>query len=94
MDCRRAALIEVFWNLPDTELRKLGHDLQAHHLNAMKSGKVVLLPTEIHKIVHDLTHLAGNAHTMRASAHNAIYNKITQLNKSALLKSRALYFCV
>ena len=58
MDYRRAALIEVFGNLPDTELRKLGHDLQAHHLNAMKSGKVVLLPTEIHKIVHDLTHLA------------------------------------
>lgn len=49
MDYRRAALIEVFGNLPDTELRKLGHDLQAHHLNAMKSGKVVLLPTEIHK---------------------------------------------
>lgn len=62
MDYRRAALIEVFGNLPDTELRKLGHDLQAHHLNAMKSGKVVLLPTEIHKIVHDLTHLAGNAY--------------------------------
>lgn len=62
MDYRRAALIEVFGNLPDTELRKLVHDLQAHHLNAMKSGKVVLLPTEIHKIVHDLTHLAGNAY--------------------------------
>lgn len=63
MDYRRAALIEVFGNLPDTELRKLGHDLQANHLNVMKSGKVVLLPTEIHKIVHDLTHLAGNAYT-------------------------------
>lgn len=56
MDYRRAALIEVFGNLPDTELRELGHDLQAHHLNAMKSGKVILLPTEIHRVVHDLTH--------------------------------------
>ena len=55
-------MVAAFGNLPDTELRELGRGLQAHHLNAMKSGKVVLLPTEIHKMVHDLTRLAGNAY--------------------------------
>lgn len=79
MDYRRAALIEVFGNLPDTELRKLGHDLQAHHLNAMKSGKVILLPTEIHKVVHTLTQLGGNAYASGETENAETLTKCAQM---------------
>lgn len=59
---RRKALIAAFGNLPDSELMRLGVGLQAHHTNCMKSGKVVLVPTEIHDLIHTLTRLGGNAY--------------------------------
>lgn len=59
---RRNALIAAFGELPDKELQKRGRGLEAHHVNSMASGDVVLLPTEIHKVVHTLTQLGGNAY--------------------------------
>lgn len=31
-------------------------------MNSMKSGKVVLVPVEIHELIHTLTRLGGNAY--------------------------------
>lgn len=59
---RRNALISAFGELPDKELQRLGRGLEAHHVNSMASGNVVLLPTEVHKVVHTLTQLGGNAY--------------------------------
>lgn len=59
---RRNALIAAFGELPDKELQRLGRGLEAHHVNSMTSGNVVLLPAEIHKVVHTLTQLGGNAY--------------------------------
>lgn len=59
---RRNALIAAFGELPDKELQRLGRGLEAHHVNSMASGNVVLLPAEIHKVVHTLTQLGGNAY--------------------------------
>ena len=52
---RRNALIAAFGELPDKEL-------QRHHANCMKSGQVVLVPVEIHELIHTLTRLGGNAY--------------------------------
>jgi hypothetical protein len=59
---RRNALIAAFGELPDKELQCLGRGLEAHHVNSMANGNVVLLPAEIHKVVHTLTQLGGNAY--------------------------------
>lgn len=59
---RRNALIAAFGELPDKDLQRLGRGLEAHHVNSMESGNVVLLPCEIHKVVHALTQLGGNAY--------------------------------
>ncbi len=59
---RRNALIAAFGELPDKELQRPGRGLEAHHVNSMASGNVVLLPAEIHKVVHTLTQLGGNAY--------------------------------
>lgn len=59
---RRKALIAAFGNLPDNELMRLGFGLEAHHTNCMESGQVVLVPTEIHTLIHTLTRLGGNAY--------------------------------
>lgn len=58
---RRDALVAAFGNLPDSELRKLGAGLQAHHVGGLKTGQVVLLPSAIHENVHKLQTLAGGA---------------------------------
>lgn len=54
---RRNALIAAFGELPDKELQRLGRGLEAHHANCMKSGQVVLVPVEIHELIHTLTRL-------------------------------------
>lgn len=59
---RRNALIAAFGELPDKELQRLGCGLEAHHTNCMKSGNVVLVPVEIHELIHTLTRLGGNAY--------------------------------
>ena len=59
---RRNALIAAFGELPDKELQRLGRGLEAHHTNCMKSGQVVLVPVEIHELIHTLTRLGGNAY--------------------------------
>lgn len=56
---RRNALIAAFGELPDKELQRLGRGLEAHHVNCMKSGQVVLVPVEIHELIHTLTRLGG-----------------------------------
>lgn len=59
---RRNALIAAFGELPDKDLQRLGRGLEAHHVNSMKSGQVVLVPVEIHELIHTLTCLGGNAY--------------------------------
>lgn len=59
---RRNALIAAFGELSDKELQRLGRGLEAHHANCMKSGQVVLVPVEIHELIHTLTRLGGNAY--------------------------------
>ena len=59
---RRDALAKVFGDLSDRELQRCGKGLDAHHVNCMASGNVVLLPHEIHDLIHTLTRLGGNAY--------------------------------
>ena len=61
---RRNALIAAFGELPDKELQRLGRGLEAHHANCMKSGQVVLVPVEIHELIHTLTRLGDNAQVL------------------------------
>ena len=83
---RRNALIAAFGELPDKDLQRLGRGLEAHHLNSMASGNVVLLPAEIHKVVHTLTQLGGNAYASGEGEDGDILIKCAQM----LLKQFAL----
>ena len=76
---RRNALIAAFGELPDKELQKRGRGLEAHHVNSMASGNVVLLPTEIHKVVHTLTQLAGNAYANSETDNAQVLTQCAQM---------------
>lgn len=76
---RRNALIAAFGELPDKELQRLGRGLETHHVNSMASGNVVLLPTEIHKVVHTLTQLGGNAYASGETENAETLTKCAQM---------------
>lgn len=76
---RRNALIAAFGELPDKELQRLGRGLEAHHANCMKSGPVVLVPVEIHELIHTLTRLGGNAYASGEGEDGDILIKCAQM---------------